>query len=137
MQEEVAKNDPVLEMPPPLTHVGYTGPPVAGAKLRMLLPPLDPAASSAQQRRLHEAAARMRDPAYSMRQFHEDMHACFEELKLYLATEDSLVGGETFSESSVTTSGMLTSDEYKRTVTSTQSAQNPPRAAPHRPNNHA
>ena len=55
--------------------------------------------------RLAAAAARLRDPSYSPRDFHDDMRACFPELELYT------VGG-----SGGTSSGRSSADEYKRTV---------------------
>ena len=55
--------------------------------------------------RLAAAAARLRDPSYSPRDFHDDMRACFPELELYT------VGG-----GGGTSSGRSSADEYKRTV---------------------
>ena len=57
-------------------------------------------------RRLRASAARLRDPSYSLHMFHDDMQACFPELRLYL--------GLGARES--TTSGRSSLDEYIRTV---------------------
>ena len=69
----------------------------------------------------------MRDPGYSLREFHDDMVACFPELRLYLAvsTEElkepsleevshSLFGR--FSTRQTSTSGRSNIEEYQRTI---------------------
>lgn len=57
------------------------------------------------------AATRIRDAAYSLRDFYDDCRAAFPELALYTCERDALASGQTHISSN--TSGQ---DEYKRTV---------------------
>ena len=81
----------------------------AGAAVRAALvecvAPLPPADFRA---RLEQSASRLRDPAYTLREFHDDMLACFPELQLYLYGAAGLASG--------TSSGRSGGDEYKRTL---------------------
>ena len=75
-------------------------PPVrAGAELRALME----GSCSTPLERLCTVAGKLREPDYSLYQFHDDMLSCFPELRLYL------VGAST-------SSGRTTTDEYQRTI---------------------
>jgi hypothetical protein len=76
--------------------------------------------------RLRRAAVRMRDPGYALREFHDDMIACFPELRLYLANPIEELGGMSlepskgsfsrFEERLSSTSGRSAIEEYQRTI---------------------
>ena len=61
-------------------------------------------------RRLRACAAKLRQPAYSLRSFHADLQQLFPELRLYLCAKQG--PSTTF----ITTSGNTPKDEYKRTL---------------------
>ena len=82
---------------------------LAGAKLRANLPAGLAATDAERCARLRKAALRMRDPAYSLREYHDDMIACFPELRLYLADGES-------ADCKRTSSGRSTEVEYLRTI---------------------
>ena len=116
---------PVLPMPEPLTLAAAdasgvdTSQPRAGDKLRCLLASDTHALPAAEvQERLLRAATRIREPSYSLRLFHDDMVACFPELRLYLGTAASAVptGGGATAAAPAMMSGRSAQDEYKRTI---------------------
>mmetsp|Transcript_13697 Transcript_13697/g.29033 ORF Transcript_13697/g.29033 Transcript_13697/m.29033 type:complete len:1065 (-) Transcript_13697:456-3650(-) len=85
-----------------------------GAECRYFLA-LDPASVNTPQRvldqttRLRRACSRLRDPSYSLREYHSDLHFCFPELRLYLAVDAD-------AKEVKTTGGLTSHEEYKRTI---------------------
>eukprot|EP00966_Prymnesium_polylepis_P038285 888148-Prymnesium_polylepis.1 len=71
--------------------------------------------------RLTGAARSIRDPQYSLQDFHNDMVACFPELRLYMATNDGQLpkAGKatgTTAGGAATSSGRTSNEEYLRTI---------------------
>jgi len=69
---------------------------------------------------LRSCAARLRDPKYSLRDFHGDIQRCFPELRLYLNVPvpqpGTTGGGVAAGGKSSMTSGLSGKDEYMRTM---------------------
>jgi hypothetical protein len=87
-----------------------------GDRLRELLGGLESEGSArldneAFLHRLYQSAASLRDPRYTLRAFHDDMTACFPELRLYLG-----VAGAAGAVAGTTTSGRSGAEEYIRTI---------------------
>ena len=106
-----------------------SGGPQPGDPIRAVLAKLGEGRLSAQAfcTELRASAARLRDPKYTLLQFHDDMHRCFPELQLYLAetaVADAPFPVRSGSASSIriqkrvtqTTSGYSGEDEFKRTM---------------------
>ena len=91
-------------------------PKTAGAKIRSLLPAASAEERDVRAKRLASAARRMRDPAYSLKEFYGDMLLCFPELTLYFVYELDEEGSVGRSSVHKTSSGLSAEDEYLRTV---------------------
>ena len=61
------------------------------------------------------AARRLRDPAYTLRMFHDDVVAAFPELSLYMVTVPTPAAGDSGA-AEATSSGISAKDEYLRTM---------------------
>ena len=95
----------------------------AGDALRALLESDETASATHpewQERRLTQlraSVARMRDPAYDLFSFHDDMLVCFPELRLYVsaAAAGGAVGGDS-GDSGANNGGAAGEQEYQRTI---------------------
>ena len=97
--------EPEAESPPFQRLIGT--PPndkVAGSACRALLRGATFLSSDELRAKLRQVTSSLRDPGYGLRAFHDDMAACFPELRLYRGT------------GRVSTSGVTAVDEYKRTI---------------------
>ena len=97
------------EPPSPFPLGGGT--PLAGDLCRKLLKGATFLSEDEYNKRLAKVTASLRSPSYDLRTFHDDMLACFPELRLYLGAAQA-----EGSMSTASTSGISLTDEYKRTI---------------------
>jgi len=81
----------------------------------------EPLPAATYREKLAAIASKIRDPAYSLRQYHDDMLSCFPELQLYLVEADESTNASPFTprrpeHCNKTMSGRSPDDEYKRTI---------------------